>query len=128
MSAHKKQVVVTDVRALPNYSLTSYVIGFAVSIYLTLMAYVMVVHHLFSRRILLYLLPITALLQFIIQLICFLHIGREFKPRWKLFVFLFMLLIVIILVAGSIWIMANLNYHMQSPAQINKYLQSQDGL
>lgn len=115
-------------RTTSPYTLTSYVVGFGMSIYLTLMAYLSVTHHLFSRRVLLFVLPTTALLQFVVQLIFFLHMGREFKPRWKLYVFLFMLVIVIILVAGSIWIMANLNYHTQTPAQVNKYLQSQDGL
>lgn len=127
MNAHKRAVV-ADVQTLPPYKASSYVIGFVSSIILTLAAYTTVVNHVFSRRILLFVLPLTALLQFVVQLVTFLHIGRELKPRWKLYVFLFMLIIVIILVAGSIWIMANLNYHMQSPSEINKYLRSQDGL
>ena len=127
MNAHKRAVV-ADVHTLPPYKASSYVIGFVVSIFLTLVAYLSVVQHLFSRRILLFVLPATALIQFTVQLVTFLHIGRELKPRWKLYVFLFMLIIVVILVAGSIWIMANLNYHMQSTVEINKYLRSQDGL
>lgn len=127
MNAHKR-VVVADVHTLPPYKASSYVIGFVASIFLTLVAYLSVVQHLFSRRILLFVLPATALIQFTVQLVTFLHIGRELKPRWKLYVFLFMLIIVVILVAGSIWIMANLNYHMQSTVEINKYLRSQDGL
>jgi cytochrome o ubiquinol oxidase operon protein cyoD len=127
-SNSKKLAVVAAHQAPPPYKLTSYLLGFALSLYLTLMAYVAVVHHLFSRRILLFVLPGLALTQFVVQMIFFLHIGREFRPRWKLFVFLFMLLIVTILVGGSIWIMSNLNYHMQTPAEVNKYLQSQDGL
>ena len=127
MSSHK-HAVVADVQVLKPLRLSSYVVGFGLSLFVTIVAYVSVVQHVFSRRILLFVLPITALLQFAVQLITFLHIGRELKPRWKLYVFIFMLIIVIILVAGSIWIMANLNYHMQSPTEINKYLRSQDAL
>ena len=126
MSLHKP--IVAHIHDAPPYKLSSYIIGFALSIYLTFFAYLAIVYQLFSRRVLLFVLPTTALLQFIVQLFFFLHLGREFKPRWKLYVFLMMLLIVVILVAGSIWIMANLNYHGQSPAAVNQYLKSQDRL
>jgi cytochrome o ubiquinol oxidase operon protein cyoD len=128
MSQHKTKAVVAEIHNLPPYKLSSYVVGFVLSLYLTVMVYIAVVHQLFTRRVLLFVLPISALLQFVVQLVFFLHIGRELKPRWKLLAFCFMLLIVIILVAGSIWIMANLNYHAQSPAEINRYLRTQDRL
>jgi cytochrome o ubiquinol oxidase operon protein cyoD len=128
MSQHKVRAVVADIQPSQMYTLKTYVIGFGLSIVLTLIAYLAVVNHLFSRRILLFVLPVTALAQFIVQLFCFMHLGREYKPRWKLYVFLFMVLIVIILVAGSIWIMANLNYHAQSAEQVNQYMRTQDRL
>lgn len=52
-----------------------------------------------------------AIVQAIVQFILFMHVGIEQKPRWGLMVFLFMLLIIFILVAGSLWIMANINYN-----------------
>jgi cytochrome o ubiquinol oxidase operon protein cyoD len=58
----------------------------------------------------------------------FLHLGRESKPRWNLNALLFAVLVVVIIVFGSLWIMHNLNYHMQNPQQINKYLRSQGDL
>ena len=68
------------------------------------------------------------LAQFFTQLLFFLHLGRETKPRWKLLVFLFMTMIVAILVFGSLWIMYNLNYHM-TLQQMYQYLNNQgDGL
>jgi cytochrome o ubiquinol oxidase subunit IV len=63
-----------------------------------------------------------AVIQLFIQLILFLHLGEEKKPRWNLFSFLFMSLVVIIVVVGSLWIMANLNYRMMSPDTLEKQI------
>jgi len=108
-------------------TLRTYVIGFVASIVLTLGAYLLVTHHLLSRRLLIAAVIGLALVQFLVQLLFFLHLGRESKPRWKLMVALFMVMVVLILVFGSLWIMTNLNYRM-SPEQINTYMNNQSGL
>lgn len=107
--------------------LASYITGFVLSIYLTVMAYLLAVYHIASNHVLIGLVALLALIQFVVQLIFFLHLGSDERPRWRLVTFLFMLMVVVILVAGSLWIMANLNYHM-NPSDVNHYLQSQDGL
>jgi cytochrome o ubiquinol oxidase operon protein cyoD len=101
-----------------NLSLRGYVSGFVLSLLLTLGAYILVRHHLDTHHLspsdsvaVLWLL-ILALTQLFVQLVFFLHLGRESKPRWNLVVFLFAVIVVFILVAGSLWIMWNLNYHM----------------
>jgi cytochrome o ubiquinol oxidase operon protein cyoD len=104
----------------------SYASGFVASIVLTVTAYLLVVHHALSRRILIAAIVTLALTQFLVQVVFFLHLGRETKPRWKLAVFLFMTMVVLILVFGSLWIMTNLNYRMTS-AQVNTYMQNQAG-
>jgi cytochrome o ubiquinol oxidase operon protein cyoD len=57
----------------------------------------------------------------------FLHLGRETKPRWKLAVFVGMIIIVAILAFGSLWIMANLNYHM-APSQTDTFIVKDEGI
>jgi cytochrome o ubiquinol oxidase subunit IV len=109
-------------------SLRSYVIGFAASLVLTLSAYILVVHNLLTRRVLIGAVATLALAQFFSQMFFFLHLGRETKPRWKLLVFAFMVLVVAILVFGSMWIMYNLNYHM-TLQQMYQYMTNQgDGI
>lgn len=109
-------------------TLRSYTTGFAASIYLTFTSYILVTHHLIKERWDLVAAVIgLALLQFIIQLLFFLHLGRETRPRWKLMVFCFMIMVVLIIVFGSLWIMTNLNTRM-TPAQMNTYMQNQAGL
>ena len=107
-------------------SLGTYVSGYVLSLYLTLVAYLLVVRHTFSTTTLLIAIIGLALVQFLVQLLCFLHLGKETGPRWKLLMFAFMVVVVAILVFGSLWIMANLNYRM-TPDQVNTYMQNQGG-
>jgi cytochrome o ubiquinol oxidase subunit IV len=112
----------------PNGTLRTYVTGYIFAVFLTLVAYELVEDHEFSKWTLALTIAGLAFVQFLVQVFFFLHLGRESKPRWKLAVFLFMLMVVGILVSGSLWIMYSLNYRMlMSPQQINTYMQDQDG-
>lgn len=121
----EEQVVISSHKT-ERGTFNMYVTGFVLSIVLTLVAYLSTVNHLFSERTLIGLLIGLALVQFLVQLFFFLHLGKETKPRWKLLVLFFMIGVVLILVIGSLWIMDNLNYRM-TPQQINQYMQNQDG-
>jgi cytochrome o ubiquinol oxidase operon protein cyoD len=106
---------------------TSYVIGFVSSIVLTIIAYFLVVNRTISNRwALTIVIGFLAIIQCIVQLRLFLHLGSEAKPKLRLLVFGFMLTVVLILVGGSIWIMYNLNNRMTTPREINTYMQKQD--
>lgn len=104
-----------------------YIAGFVSSVVLTSMAYLLATHSHANKRVLVGVLAVMAVVQFIVQLVFFLHIGEERNPRWKLLVLGFMLSVVLILVVGSLWIMNNLNYRM-TPQQMQQYLKSQDAL
>lgn len=95
-------------------TLKNYVIGFIGSLILTLGAYVLVTQQLLAGWQLAAAVGAFAVTQFVVQMVCFLHLGAERRPRWKFVAFWFMVLVVVILVAGSIWIMTNLNYHMMN--------------
>lgn len=109
-----------------------YISGFVLSMLFTLTAFGLVeehvqsLHTVFSHPFLIGATAVLALAQFLAQLYFFLHLGRETKPRWKLLVLGFMILVVLIIVVGSIWIMYNLNYRM-SPQQMNTYMLNQNG-
>ena len=90
----------------------TYMIGFLLSVVLTLASYFTVVEHLFPVRVIILAIFGFGLVQVFVQLVFFLHLGQEPKPRWNLTVFLFMLLVLSIIVFGSIWIMDNLMYNL----------------
>ena len=93
-------------------NLKSYLIGFAASIVLTLAAYFLAIQHPFTGWKLDASVALFALIQASLQLLLFLNLAREARPRWNVLVFLFMLMVILILVVGSLWIMYHLNYNM----------------
>jgi cytochrome o ubiquinol oxidase operon protein cyoD len=100
-----------------------YVTGFILAVGLTVMAYVAVTAQLFTNEVAILILMGLAVIQFVVQLIFFLHIGQESKPRWNLAAFLFTLLVLIVIVFGSLWIMYNLNYGMgMSSEQMDEFM------
>lgn len=104
-------------------TLVSYSLGFLLSIVLTLVAYFLVVNDVFVGWTLMVAIILLAMVQLLVQLVFFLHLGRESKPRWNLIMFLFMLMVVVIVGLGSLWIMHNLDSHMMSPKDANDYMQ-----
>ncbi len=108
---------------------TPYVVGFIASLALTLGAYYLVVTHSFSANTLLPLIAALAALQLVAQLYFFFRFSSGEAARWDSLAFAFMLVFVIIVMGGSIWIMSDLNAHMMlSPAQMETYMQNQDGM
>ena len=95
-----------------NVSFKPVVVGFLLSIILTLAAYYVVIYPPLNKGVLTGAVVGMGLLQVLFQFVFFLHLGLEAKPRWNLLIFLFMLLLVVVLVGGSLWIMHNLDYHM----------------
>lgn len=107
-------------------SYRKYMLGFALSVVLTVLAYLIVTKHAGDKNTIVAYISGLAIVQFLVQMVFFLHIGEERKPRWKQLVMWFMIGTVAIIVFGSIWIMNNLNYRMMTPEHTDEYLQSQD--
>ncbi len=93
-------------------SMKAYAIGFFACLILTCTSFSLVISKALSGPALVYTLSALALVQAVFQLLFFLHLGQEAKPRWETLIFCFMLTILIIIVAGSIIIMHDLNDRM----------------
>lgn len=109
----------------------SYMVGFGLSLALTMAAFWMVAQHLEStwlqKEVLIAAISIMAVVQLIVQLVFFFHLGREQKPRLNSISFLFMLMVVVIIGFGSLWIMYNLNYNMM-PDEVETYIQEEENI
>lgn len=107
---------------------TSYVIGFFLSVLTTLIAYLAVVNHVWPQEVLVYVVLGIAVVQLVVQVVFFLHIGRG--SHWKSTTFFFTILVVAVVVVGSIWIMNNLNYNMMdmSPNEMQQYMTEHEGI
>ncbi len=95
-----------------NKSIKPLILGFVTSLVLVFVGYYISTHHYISSDTMLLSLFGIAIVQALIQLLFFLHLRMEKKPRWGFIIFLFLLLLLIIIVGGSIWIMMNLNYNL----------------
>ena len=124
----------------------TYLIGYVLSLGLTGTAFWLVHKHVATDHafptdtFMFWALSALALTQLFVQLVFFLHLDRESKPRWNNVVLGFAAIVVVILVGGSIWIMTNLNYHhprfghthtgqaLTSPSQTNQYIIKDEGI
>jgi len=102
-------------------SVKSYSIGFGMAIIFTLAAFLTVTSGWFSQGAAIAIISLLAVVQLIVQLVFFLHLGRD-KVKWKASAFYTMLLILILIVGGSLWIMYNLDYNMMSSDAMEQYM------
>ena len=99
-------------------TLRSYCVGFAFSVVLTLIAFWSALH-LGSYAP--FVIVLLALLQLLVQLVYFLHLGST-KGDWNTGLLMFTSVIILILVGGTLWIMTNLAHlHMQEPTPTDLY-------
>lgn len=115
----------------PN--LYTYLIGFLFSVILTVLAFVLVQlhvstgHNLLTHDVLIPTLLFFAFSQLIIQLIFFLHVLHEEKPKWNFVFFIGTFLLILMIIIASIWIMNNLNYRMM-PESMTKFIIHDEGI
>lgn len=103
-------------------SVRSYSLGFSLAIILTLAAYIAVTSGWFSQVGAIAAVSVLAAVQLIVQLIFFLHLGRD-KVKWKTSAFYTMFIILVLIVGGSLWIMYNLDYNMMmSPEAMEQHM------
>ena len=106
----------------------TYILGYVLSALVTGMAFFLVAAYvdsrglLMSRATLIGILMTLAIEQLAVQVVCFLHLDKESRPRWRLIAFIFASLLVLAVVVGSLWIMYNLNYNMMSPSDVDAYM------
>lgn len=104
-----------------------YTVGFGSALGLVYLMYFAVVDSWFSGVGLAGWLLGCAGLQLFVQLWVFLHITDEQKPRWNLWSLLYVGAMLLIVVAGSLWIMANMNYNMHmTPEQMHDFMAEQN--
>lgn len=95
-----------------NTSFKPLFIGVTLSLLMSLAAYLIVDRHHLPKAILDNILIALCFTQVIFQLFFFLHVGIESKPHWNMITFLFLVLVLIVIMGGSLWIMHNLKYNV----------------
>lgn len=104
----------------------SYVIGFVLSLVLTLVPYFLVVNKVISGSTLLMAILAIAVLQMFVQIFFFLHLGRGPKPFYNIVFFIATAGVIIVVVGASIFIMNNLYRNMSPDEMIRKLAQKEN--
>jgi cytochrome o ubiquinol oxidase operon protein cyoD len=94
-------------------SLRSYVIGFLLSVVLTVIPFWLVMADVFGNS------TVTAILilelgvvQIFVHMYYFLHMNSSSEGGWNMMALIFTVVIVLIALIGSMWVMHHLNTHM----------------
>lgn len=104
----------TDRKREERREFHSYVWGAGLALILTLVPFALVVWTDVARQTLYIVIGALALVQMAVHFRFFLHLGLH-RKREDLHLILFSALLLVILVAGTIWIMANLSTRMALP-------------
>ncbi|MCB5184207.1 cytochrome o ubiquinol oxidase subunit IV [Methylobacillus gramineus] len=93
-------------------SVKSYVIGFILSVILTVIPFALVMFPTLAPGVILTSILVLAIVQIVVHLVYFLHMNNSSEQRWNVMAFIFTILIIAIVVIGSLWIMFHLNHNM----------------
>jgi len=94
-------------------SYRSYLIGFLLSVILTAIPFWLVMAHpIASAGVTAAFVIVFAALQILVHTVCFLHVNSEAEGGWTLMAYIFTAILLIITIAGSLWIMYHLNSNM----------------
>lgn len=93
-------------------SYKSYLTGFILSVILTAIPFWLVMSGVAAPAWTATIVIVAAVVQIIVHTICFLHVNTSGEGGWTLLAYVFTAVILIITIAGSLWIMYHLNTNM----------------
>jgi cytochrome o ubiquinol oxidase operon protein cyoD len=105
----------------------SYVVGFILSLIFTIIPYYMVVNKWVAGNVLLASILGFAVIQMLIQIFFFLHLGRGPKPLYNVVFFFATAGLIVLVIAASLLIMSNL-YRNMSPEEVILKQSQEEGI
>ncbi|WP_159992228.1 cytochrome o ubiquinol oxidase subunit IV [Roseomonas sp. 18066] len=98
-------------------TLKGYVTGFVLAVILTAIPFWLVMGEVFaSPRVTAALVMAFAVVQIVVHMIYFLHMNGKSEGGWIMLALIFTLIIVVITIAGSLWVMYHLDTNMMPMA------------
>jgi cytochrome o ubiquinol oxidase subunit IV len=108
--------------SVPHSTLKGYVIGFVLAVILTAIPFYLVMTNVIKDASTagLVLLGLAAI-QVVVHMIYFLHMNSKLEQGWTLLALVFTLMLLVIMMAGSIWVMYHMNHNMM-PGMMNEMI------
>jgi cytochrome o ubiquinol oxidase operon protein cyoD len=96
-----------------HFSLRGYLTGFALSVVLTAIPFWLVMGKVIPSAALTgVVLVVFAAIQILVHMVYFLHLDARSEGGWNLLSILFTVILVVILLAGTLWVMYHMNANM----------------
>jgi cytochrome o ubiquinol oxidase operon protein cyoD len=94
-------------------SLKGYVTGFLLSVILTAIPFWLVMGDVIAdSRVTAFVVMAFAAVQIVVHMVYFLHMNTRSEGGWTMLALIFTLVIVVITLAGSLWVMHHMNANM----------------
>ena len=94
-------------------SLKTYAIGFVLSVILTAIPFWLVMNKTFDKSSTTALVILAfAAVQIVVHMVYFLHMDAKSEGGWNMLALIFTLVVVVITLAGSLWVMYHMNTNM----------------
>ena len=97
---------------MPHASMRDYVIGFVLSVVLTAIPFWLVMERPFSAGATAAIIMVFAAIQIVVHMVYFLHMSPKAEGGWTITSLTFTIIVVVIMLAGSLWVMHHLNTNM----------------
>ena len=102
-----------DITGLSPKTFGTYAFGFILCLILTAIPFYMVMQQSASKLVLVGIIMITAVIQFFVQVLCFLRLNHHSKQgQLNTLALAFTATVLVVIIGGSMWIMTNLDYFM----------------
>ena len=95
-----------------HYSAKDYMIGFALSAILTIIPFWLVMGNVLAPETTKWVILAFAGVQLIVQMVYFLHLNSKAEGGWNMMALILTVVILVIVLAGSIWVMHHMNTNM----------------
>jgi cytochrome o ubiquinol oxidase operon protein cyoD len=97
----------------PHVTLREYATGFVLAVILTAIPFYLVMGKVFSDSSTAgFVLLAMGAVQIVVHMIYFLHMSPKSEGGWNLLALIFTVMVVVIMLAGSIWVMYHMNHNM----------------
>ncbi len=106
----------------PHGTMRGYLIGFALSVVLTAIPFTLVMTGQLNPTMTAVVVLGMALVQIVVHMVFFLHMTTRAEGGWSFLALMFTLVVVVVTLAGSIWVMYHMNANMMpmNPAAMSQ--------
>lgn len=101
---------------MPHATMRDYVVGFILAVILTVIPFWLVMSRPLDAGVTIAIILTFAVIQVVVHMVYFLHMTPKQEGGWTFTTLIFTLIVVVIMLAGSIWVMHHMTTNMMPTA------------